>query len=162
MERDRKSPGLKELQGLIWEQGYQTGDLRGLVYEDVPPAMRRWKRMGIGVAIYSSGSELAQRRLFESTRHGDLTPLITAFFDTRAGAKVDAGSYHRIADALRCPADRILFVSDVTRELVAASAAGCVPRLIERPGNVVQPDADRFSVVTSLDEVLPERFGALP
>src|SRR5262249_10991144 len=27
MDRDRKSPGLKELQGLIWEGGYQAGEL---------------------------------------------------------------------------------------------------------------------------------------
>lgn len=161
MVRDRKSPGLKELQGLIWEEGYQAGDLRGIVYDDVPPALRRWHRMGLGVAIYSSGSELAQRRLFESTLHGDLTPLITAFFDTRVGAKVAAGSYRRIAEALGCRAGRMLFVSDVTLELAAASAAGCVTRLIERPGNAVQPGASRFPVVASFDDVLPEHPGAV-
>ena len=34
--RDRKSPGLKLLQGLIWEEGYQAGELHGEVFEDVP------------------------------------------------------------------------------------------------------------------------------
>jgi enolase-phosphatase E1 len=43
------------LQGLIWEQGYQAGELRGVVYPDVPPAIRRWTAAGIDVAIYSSG-----------------------------------------------------------------------------------------------------------
>ena len=77
MDRDRKSPGLKLLQGQIWEAGYRAGELRGQVYPDVPPAIRRWRAAGLRVAIYSSGSELAQRRLFESTEHGDLTPLLS-------------------------------------------------------------------------------------
>src|SRR4029079_8573658 len=37
MDRDRKSPGLKLLQGQIWEAGYRAGELRGQVYPDVPP-----------------------------------------------------------------------------------------------------------------------------
>ena len=98
MDRDRKSPGLKRLQGLIWEDGYQAGVLRGEVFPDVPPALRRWRAAGITTAIYSSGSELAQRRLFQSTPEGDLTPLIVGFFDTAVGSKRDPASYRRIAD----------------------------------------------------------------
>ena len=52
IERDRKSPGLKELQGLIWEDGYLAGQLRGVVWEDVPVAMRRWRQAGLRIAIY--------------------------------------------------------------------------------------------------------------
>ena len=90
MDRDRKSPALKQLQGLIWERGYQAGELRGQVFPDVPSAIRAWRANGIDVAIYSSGSELAQRRLFESIEDGDLTPFIAAFFDTAVGAKAVA------------------------------------------------------------------------
>src|SRR5204862_353463 len=32
MERDRKSPGLKLLQGKVWEGGYSDGTLRGEVF----------------------------------------------------------------------------------------------------------------------------------
>jgi len=110
MDRDRKSPGLKLAQGLIWEDGYQRGELRGQVFDDVTPAMRAWRAAGIDIAIYSSGSELAQRRLVESVPGGDLSPLIGAFFDTRVGPKVEAASYTRIAEALgRRPAE-VLFV----------------------------------------------------
>jgi enolase-phosphatase E1 len=147
MDRDRKSPALKELQGLIWEEGYRDGLLRGVVYDDVPDALRRWRTAGLTIAIYSSGSELAQRRLFASTVHGDLTPLIDQFFDTRAGAKNEPASYRTIATALRVPADRILFVSDVTAELAAARAAGCRVVLSVRPGTPPQPDADAFDRV---------------
>jgi enolase-phosphatase E1 len=73
MDRDRKSPGLKALQGLIWREGYQTGELHGQVYDDVPRALDRWRASGLGIQIYSSGSVLAQQLLFQSTPAGDLT-----------------------------------------------------------------------------------------
>lgn len=150
MNRDRKSGGLKTLQGLIWEDGYQAGELRGEVWDDVPVAMRQWRSDGREIAIYSSGSELAQRRLFESTAAGDLTPLITAFFDTRVGAKVESDSYTKIAHALGQPASSILFVSDVTAELRAARAAGLETVLSVRPGNSPQADAHLFPAVSTL------------
>jgi enolase-phosphatase E1 len=150
MDRDRKSPGLKVLQGLIWEAGYSRGELRGLVFDDVPGAMRRWHAAGKRIAIYSSGSVLAQRRLFQTTAEGDLTPIIDGFFDTSVGAKVDRGSYERIAAALEVAADRILFVSDVTAELSAARQAGLQVRLATRPGNAPQADAAQYVAVTGL------------
>ena len=153
MDRDRKSPALKLLQGHIWERGYQAGELRGQVYDDVAPAIRRWRDHGIVVAIYSSGSELAQRRLFESTSHGDLTPLMSGFFDTGVGAKVEAGSYRRIAGALDRPVGQVLFVSDVSRELQAACEAGLSVVLSLRPGNAPQSDAGRYEQVTSFDQI---------
>lgn len=153
MDRDRKNTGLKLLQGHIWERGYQDGALHGIVYPDVEPAIRRWHAGGVRVAIYSSGSELAQRRLFESVESGDLTPLVDGFFDTRVGAKVEPESYGRIARALRVEPGQILFVSDVTRELDAASAAGLHAALSIRPGNPAQPDAG-FPAIRSFDELL--------
>jgi 2,3-diketo-5-methylthio-1-phosphopentane phosphatase len=105
------------------------------------------------VAIYSSGSELAQRRLFESTEHGDLTPVLSGFFDTGVGAKVASGSYGRIAAALGVPPAAILFVSDVTRELTAAREAGVHVVLSLRPGNSAQPDAEQFERVESFEEL---------
>ena len=154
MDRDRKSPGLKRLQGLIWEQGYQAGALRGEVFPDVPPALRRWSAAGIAIAIYSSGSELAQRRLFASTVHGDLTPLITAFFDTAVGPKREAASYSRIASALGHAPGHILFISDVDLELTAAAHAGQQTLLSLRAGNTPQPDAGRFEAVHSFEDIV--------
>jgi enolase-phosphatase E1 len=153
MDRDRKSTGLKALQGLIWEEGYSRGDLRGLVFDDVPGAMRRWHAAGRTIAIYSSGSVLAQRRLFQTTADGDLTTIIDGFFDTGVGAKVDRGSYERIAAALQVAVGRILFVSDATAELAAARQAGCQVRLATRPGNPPQADASQYVAVTGLADV---------
>ena len=153
MDRDRKSPALKHLQGLIWEQGYQAGQLRGEVFADVPVALRRWRDGGATIAIFSSGSELAQRRLFQSTPCGDLTPLISRFFDTAVGSKRDVASYRRIATELGHAPGDILFVSDVVDELAAAEAAGQQTALTVRPGNPLQPGATRFAAIHTFDEL---------
>lgn len=151
MDRDRKSPGLKALQGLIWQSAYSAGELHGEVFDDVPRAMARWRKDGLRIAIYSSGSELAQRLLFASTTHGDLTPQIDAFFDTAVGGKKDEESYRRIAGALGCETSELLFLSDVTAELAAAEAAGCAVMLCVRSGNPSQPDADRYAQLGNFD-----------
>lgn len=154
MDRDRKSPGLKLLQGLIWEQGYQVGALRGQVYPDVPDAIRHWSATGRLVAIYSSGSELAQRRLFESTAYGDLTALVAGFFDTGVGSKMSPTSYTRITTSLGVAPDETLFISDATSELRAARDAGCQTALSVRSGNNPQPDAHLFTSISSLTDIV--------
>jgi enolase-phosphatase E1 len=153
MDEDRKSPGLKLLQGLIWESGYQAGELRGQVFADVPPALHRWRAAGLRLAIYSSGSELAQRRLFESTLDGDLTSLFDGFFDTAVGGKKESASYLRIVERLRVSVERTMFISDVTAELDAAKSAGLQVILSLRDGNAVQPSAEKYERVLSFDRL---------
>ena len=135
MDRDRKSTGLKALQGMIWETGYREGALRSVVFEDVPAALASWKNAGIPVRIYSSGSVLAQRLLFAHTQFGDLTPFIDGWHDTTTGPKVEPASYREIARALGLPPRRVLFLSDARAELDAAGSAGLATGLVERPGN---------------------------
>jgi enolase-phosphatase E1 len=134
MDRDRKSTALKALQGRIWEEGYRAGELRGKgeVYPDVRPALERWHAAGKTIAIFSSGSVQAQRNLFANTTAGDLSPLLSGYFDTTTGPKREADSYRRIAAALRQPANVVLFVSDVSAELDAALAAGMQTALCVR------------------------------
>ncbi|HEX9366692.1 MAG TPA: acireductone synthase [Vicinamibacterales bacterium] len=152
MDRDRKSPALKELQGYIWEEGYERGELVGQVYEDVPRAFQRWRREQVRLGIFSSGAVLAQRWLFRSSPAGDLSRFLHWYFDTHTGAKQDPGSYTRIAEEVgELPPD-ILFVSDTVAELNAASAAGLGTILSIRPGNAPQPPHDH-RIVTSFDEI---------
>jgi len=133
MDRDRKSPALKALQGHIWEIGYRAGRLRGAVFADVPPALKRWHSADLTLGVYSSGSVLAQRLIFSMTDDGDLTPLITHFFDTAVGPKRSPDSYTRIASAMALDPSHILFLSDVAAELDAARAAGWQVILTVRP-----------------------------
>jgi len=156
MDRDRKSPALKELQGRVWEAGYREGTLVGRVYEDVPPALARWRDDGIPVGIYSSGSVRAQQWLFRRSTAGDLTPLLCCYFDTAVGGKREASSYARIAADVALPPGNILFVSDVAAELDAARAAGLRTALIVRPGNPPQPD-NGHEIVRALSDLLPAR-----
>ena len=135
MVEDRKSTGLKLLQGIIWEEGYRSGALRGHVFPDVPGALAAWRAAGLRLRIFSSGSVKAQKLLFGHTEQGDLAPLFEGFHDTTTGPKREPGSYAAIAAAYGLPASQILFLSDVREELDAAAAAGMRTGLMVRPGN---------------------------
>lgn len=152
MDRDRKSTPLKSLQGKIWQEGYEAGELRSQVFDDVPPALKKWHQQGKQIYIYSSGSVLAQKLLFGHTVAGDLTPLLSGYFDTMIGAKLEADSYRRIAASIQQSPETILFVSDVVAELNAASTAGLQCALTLRPGNHPQP-ANAFQAVKSFEEL---------
>jgi enolase-phosphatase E1 len=134
IDEDRKAPPLKALQGLIWEEGYREGAYRAHVYPDVPGALRRWKERGLGLAVFSSGSVLAQRLLFAHTSEGDLTPLFDRYFDTTTGPKMDPASYAAITAALGAAPAEVLFLSDVAAELDAAAAAGMARVGLAREG----------------------------
>jgi enolase-phosphatase E1 len=152
MDRDRKSTGLKSLQGKIWDEGYRAGDLRGKVYPDVPPALERWRSQGVDLAIFSSGSVQAQRSLFSSTAAGDLTRFLRAYFDTTTGPKTAPESYARIAAALERSPSEVLFVSDIKAELDAALAAGMGTALCVRTAGSAPP-AGAHPVIRSLDQL---------
>ena len=153
IDRDRKSTGLKSLQGKIWEEGYLDGKLKAPLFEDVAPAIKRWREAGCSVSIFSSGSIMAQRLLFAHTGEGDLTNLIDNYFDTTTGPKTAEASYKTIASSLDLPASKILFISDVTPELDAASAAGMQTLLCVRPGNMSQPEEHRYQVIRDFNRI---------
>lgn len=132
IDRDSKSSALKSLQGKIWQKGYRTGELRGEVYPDVPPALARWSRQGKSISIFSSGSVLAQKLLFSSTAAGDLTGFLSAYFDTTTGPKNAPESYLQIAESVALEAPTMFFISDVAKELDAARNAGMQTALCVR------------------------------
>ncbi|QEY58724.1 acireductone synthase [Pseudomonas sp. C27(2019)] len=124
MEGDVKATSLKTLQGLVWQQGYETGEIKGHVYPDAVTALHAWQQHGYALYVYSSGSVQAQKLIFGYSVAGDLTPLFSGYFDTTSGHKREQESYARIAQALDLPAEHILFLSDVVEELDAAQASG--------------------------------------
>ena len=153
IERDRKSTGLKSLQGKIWRQGYMDGSLRAQVYADVAPAFERWKQKGLTIAIFSSGSVLAQKLLFAHTEAGDLTKFINHYFDTNVGKKGEPESYRRIATSMSVKTEEVLFVSDVVAELEAAQSAGMETLLSIRPGNQRQDNVENFKAMNNFEEI---------
>ena len=152
MDQDRKAKALKSLQGRIWLAGYRSGELKGQVYADVPPAIRTWVQQKKDICIFSSGSVLAQKLLFQSTAAGDLTQFIRAYFDTTLGAKGETESYRRIAAELDLPPSKIVFVSDVVEELDAARSAEMQTVLCVRPGPG-RPENSSHPIIHSFAEL---------
>jgi enolase-phosphatase E1 len=153
MDADVKATGLKQLQGLIWDDAFRSGELKAHLYDDVPPALRRWREQGIDVRIYSSGSVHAQKLFFGHTIAGDLLPLVNGHYDTITGGKKEAESYRRIAAEFRLPPGDILFVSDVVAELDAARAAGLQTALALRPGNATIAPEHGHRTIESFGEI---------
>lgn len=134
IKADRKHGALKEIQGHIWDLGYSRGDFKGHVYPDVKPFFMKILNEGGKVGIYSSGSVHAQKLIFGFSTDGDLTPMISYYFDTKIGHKRERTSYSNIANAVHLRPEEIHFFSDIPEELQAAKDAGMKVTHVTRPG----------------------------
>lgn len=152
MDGDVKATGLKQLQGLIWKAGFNSGEMKAHLYDDVLPAIKKWHNAGIDIRIYSSGSVAAQKLFFGHTIQGNILKYFSGHYDTTIGGKKEADSYRHITGEFRCPASDILFISDVVEELEAAKAAGLETALSIRPENNPQPE-NNFPSITSFDKI---------
>ena len=123
-EEDRKITPLKTLQGILWQEGYNSGELQGHVYADVAPALKQWHDRTIQLAVFSSGSVAAQKLIFGHSISGDLTTYFSSYFDTETGGKRDKETYSAIAEQMHLKCQNILFLSDIVEELEAAQSAG--------------------------------------
>ena len=153
MDADVKATGLKQLQGLIWRAGFESGEMKSHLYDDVPPALQRWSAAGIDIRIYSSGSIAAQQLFFRHTIAGDQLHRFQGHYDTTTGPKQDAASYTKIADDFGMKPSDLLFVSDVVDELRAAREAGFKVVLSVRPGNPDPPSDHGYEVVHSFEQI---------
>ncbi|CAJ0950286.1 unnamed protein product, partial [Mesorhabditis belari] len=155
---DKKITSMKTLQGLIWEYAYKSGAVKGHLYPDVVSNLRKVHETNRPIYIYSSGSVYAQKLLFQNSIEGDITELLSGYFDTHIGLKGDSESYRKIAHQIRqAPAD-ILFLTDIEAEARAAHNAGFAVHLVVRPGNGLLSEEARkvFTVIQSLDELLED------
>ena len=151
MREDKKITPLKALQGLIWADGYSRADFSGHVYDDVPACLERWKRDGLGLYVYSSGSVRAQKLLFSHTEFGDLTRFFDGYFDTQVGGKREVASYKAIQASIERPASQILFLSDVVEELDAAKLAGFETVQLVRSSGMVTGNHPQVSVFSEIE-----------
>uniref|UniRef100_A0A914YTR6 Enolase-phosphatase E1 n=1 Tax=Panagrolaimus superbus TaxID=310955 RepID=A0A914YTR6_9BILA len=156
IQNDRKLKPLKDLQGFMWEDAYLSGKVLGHVFPDVKYVLNDFYIVQIPVYIYSSGSVHAQKLLFSHSIDGDLTPLLSGYFDTSVGPKIDATSYKKIADQLKLQPNDILFLTDVAKEAIAASDAGMRVFLVVREGNApLCPDImTRFKTINCLEALV--------
>ncbi|XP_076324383.1 enolase-phosphatase E1 isoform X2 [Tachypleus tridentatus] len=155
MDADRKTTALKQLQGHMWREAYHSGKIVGHVYEDVMPALKRWKAAGKHVYIYSSGSVEAQKLLFGATTYGNLLQFINGHFDTSIGPKKECTSYTKIANECGYQAHHILFLTDIPEEAQAAKNAGMKTILASREGNMslCKEMVREFGEIKSFDQI---------
>ena len=153
IEVDRKSTALKSLQGKIWQKGYESGVIQSEMFADVKPAFERWKTENKTIAIYSSGSVLAQKLIFKYSNCGDLSAFIADYFDTNAGHKRETQSYRNVAEKLNAAPPEILFISDITEELDAAKSADFQTALMIRQGNAPVANASNYRTINSFAEI---------
>ena len=92
IDQDRKHTALKALQGMIWEAGYRNGDYKAHFYPEVAAVLKGWHAEGKPLYVYSSGSVPAQKQFFGFSEAGDLTGLVSGWFDTEVGGKREADS----------------------------------------------------------------------
>lgn len=132
---DKKITPLKTLQGILWEKGYKSGEIKGHVYPDVPENLLKWKNDHIQIGVFSSGSVAAQKLIFGYSEYGDLSSRFTAYFDTKTGGKREIETYSKISQELNISPSNILFLSDIQEELEAAEKAGFQTIQLVREGN---------------------------
>jgi enolase-phosphatase E1 len=123
------------------------------MFADVRPAFEHWKSQNKTIAIFSSGSVLAQKLIFKYSSLGDLSGFIANYFDTRIGAKKESESYRNIAHELGFGAHEILFVSDVSTELDAAEEADFQTVLSIREGNGIVRQPINHDAVASFKDL---------
>ncbi len=145
IDQDRKHTALKALQGMIWAEGYQRGDYTAHFYPEVAAVLSGWHASGLKLYVYSSGSVPAQKLFFGFSDAGDLTGMVSGWFDTVIGGKREADSYRRIVQDIGVPAGEIVFLSDVVEELDAAREAGLQTRLLDRLDDYPLPRAGEAS-----------------
>ncbi|XP_052177379.1 probable bifunctional methylthioribulose-1-phosphate dehydratase/enolase-phosphatase E1 2 isoform X2 [Diospyros lotus] len=154
IQANREVTALKLLQDHIWMTGFQSNELGGIVFEDVPEALKRWHALGIKVYIYSNDGREIQRLLFANSNYGDMRKYLCGFFDTAIGSKQERQSYVEILQTVGVdrPAD-VLFVTNVMQEAEAASAAGLEVKISIRPGNGPLAENHGFTTIESLLEI---------
>ncbi len=152
---DKKITPLKDLQGILWKEAYETGIINGHVYEDVAPALKAWKEAGLQLGVFSSGSIAAQKLIFGYSAAGDLTPYFSAYFDTTTGGKREVETYIKISQELKIQPSEILFLSDIIEELEAAQQAGLETIQLVRPGTIAnwKNTASTFSDILRTDAI---------
>jgi enolase-phosphatase E1 len=150
IKTDRKHGALKEIQGLIWDIGYSKGEFKGHLYKDVKPFFANILSQKKTIAIYSSGSVHAQKLIFGFSTEGDLTPMISYFFDTKVGGKREESSYLKICQETKLNPNEIHFFSDIPEELKAAQKTGMMVTQLLREGTA----SSEFTGITSFNAMM--------
>ncbi len=153
IDEDKKITPLKDIQGFIWEEGFKSGKIKALLYEDAYKKLLQWKEKGIPMYIYSSGSVKAQKLFFSHTQHGNILDFFSGHFDTKIGNKKEKQSYERISKEIGLKPEEILFLSDNPEEIKAAAQAGMKAVRVVRKNDAEYIQGFPYPQISSFDEL---------
>ena len=153
IKEDRKIAPLKDIQGFIWKEGFESGQIKAPLYEDAYRKMKEWKEKGYKLYIYSSGSVQAQKLFFSHTDKGNILNWFSGHFDTKIGNKKETQSYRKIAQEIGLKPEEILFLSDNPDEIKAAAQAGMKVYRLVRPQDTEYIENFEYPQIKSFDEV---------
>jgi enolase-phosphatase E1 len=151
IDEDKKITPLKTLQGLVWDSGFKSGAFKGHIYDDAADALQLWFDKNLDIYIYSSGSVTAQKLLFSHSERGDLTSLLSGYFDTATGPKLEPASYKKIAEQIGFPPAQILFLSDHLGEIDAANSAGYKTVALDRDNQ--HSENNKYAFVNNFEDI---------
>ncbi len=135
IDEDKKITPLKDLQGYIWKEGFEKGELKAPIYDDAIEKIKEWKNKGYKIYIYSSGSVQAQKLFFSNTNYGNILNMFNGHFDTKIGNKKDKSSYIKIAKEIGVKPEEIIFLSDDEKEIESSIKAGMRGIKVSREGD---------------------------
>ncbi|KAJ1349219.1 hypothetical protein KIN20_004692 [Parelaphostrongylus tenuis] len=133
---------MKKLQGLIWNEAYTKGEVKG------HHCLCRFMSIPQDQCLH-------RKLLFGNSVVGDVTKNLSGYFDTNIGLKGESKSYEKICKQISANPSDLLFLTDVEAEARAASDAGVQAILVVRDGNTplsVEAKQD-FPVIHSLEEI---------
>ncbi len=152
IDEDRKIAPLKDIQGLIWKEGFETGKLKADLYEDAYRKLKEWKEK-YPIYVYSSGSVQAQKLFFSHTNYGNILNWFSGHFDTKIGNKKESDSYKKIAKEIGLKPEEILFLSDNPDEIIASEKAGMKAIRVVRPNDAEYIEDFPYKQVKTFDEI---------
>jgi enolase-phosphatase E1 len=121
----------KALQAMIWEEGFQNKELLAPVCQDNMKQFTQWQFQDIKIYIYSRQAIQAQKGILLHTEAGELSELISGYFDLRSGSKTESDSYLILADELGEDVSCIMYVTPYVKEADAAYRSGVNVVLID-------------------------------
>lgn len=156
-ENSINAPSVTRLRFKVWFEGYQQSKIRTPIYSDVPDRMKKWFSEGVKFNVFSNTWIEAQKALLRNTNHGDLTNLISGYYDNEFGSLTEPDSWRRLCAQLKEAPRDVLFLTKAPIEGRAAGEAGVgVVLVLTHRHNVravSREDRIRFPYVRTLHEL---------
>jgi enolase-phosphatase E1 len=144
-----KSRAVYSLCHLVWTFGFESGDLKGHVFNDVPAALRNWKRNSVKIFMISVMSLEMQELTFTRSQYGNLDQFVSGYFTTEDYGQTNTKEcFEKICKKIKVSSTDVVYVTKRWKDADAAMKAGIKPILIDRTTKV--QDRDK---IKSLKEV---------